>query len=156
MGEPGDNVGLLLRGWKRDELERGPAKCHGIDPGMVREAAILIGDEHLEELRIDVGGARPQAPKPVPRGKGAQQPAVAIHHFRRDACGPFQRRRERPVRPEKAGHQHARRQGGGEGGDADGSNQPHYSAATTSMRPVAVRAKNCGRYMSSTWAAGWS
>ena len=33
----------------------------------------------------------------------------------------------------------------------------HYSSClTTSMRPVAVRAENCGRYMSSTLAAGWS
>ena len=50
-GEPGDNVGLLLRGWKRDEIERGQvlAKPGSITPHKKFTAEIYV-------LKKDEGG----------------------------------------------------------------------------------------------------
>jgi len=51
QGEPGDNVGLLLRGWKRDEVERGQvlAKPGSITPHKKFTAQIYV-------LKKDEGG----------------------------------------------------------------------------------------------------
>ena len=50
-GEPGDNVGILLRGVKRDNVERGQVLCK---PGSITpHARFRRGD-----LRVDQGGGR--------------------------------------------------------------------------------------------------
>ena len=143
----------------RDELQDGPAKCQRIDAVMVVETPVLIGDQHAQKLRIDIGNVGLQPPAALRRCKGAQQLAVGIEHLGRNDAGLVERRRKGAVCGLKAKDQPCRRQ-------RQRRQDPiaifHRSfmlasycwAASTSMRPVAVRAENCGRYMSSTLAAG--
>ena len=53
--EAGDNVGLLLRGIKREDIERGQVLCK---PGSVHPAHQV----HRRGLRSDQGGGRPSHP----------------------------------------------------------------------------------------------
>ena len=61
------------------------ASASGSTPAMRAEALVLVGEQHLEKARIDVVERRRQPPAAVRRRVGAQQPAVAIDHLRRDA-----------------------------------------------------------------------
>ena len=79
-----DRDGRLLRAYATAEGRwRLPAR---IDAVMGAEALVLIGKQHVEQPRIDVGDPRRQPPAALGRGIGAQQPAVAIE----DAGGELQ------------------------------------------------------------------
>ena len=75
QGQAGDNVGILLRGTKREDVQRGQVLCK---PGQ-RQAAHPL---HGRDLRAEQG--RRRAPHPV-----LQQlpPAVLLPHDRRDRRG---------------------------------------------------------------------
>jgi hypothetical protein len=70
---------------------------------VVPEALVLIGDEHVEEGRIDAVERRTEAPVSVRRGEGAQQLAVAVEHLGRQDGLLRQRRRKGAVEPPKCG-----------------------------------------------------
>ena len=202
---------------------------------MIPEALVLIGDQHVDELRVDLVERRGEPPAAVRVGEGAQQLAVAVGDFggdgeRRRAGAAGRRGRACQRRPGDAGkrgrgeaerarvrerrgfmgeHSVARKcpvsaapphpssaslghplPGGerrlpspapgwkGEGGawqapplptgervaakrPGEGHEHLHRHCpppygALTSIMPVAVRAEYCGRYMSSTLAAGWA
>ena len=55
------------------ELPCRAGKRQHVDAVMVPEALVLIGDQHLDELRVDLVEADGEPPAPVGRGKGAQQ-----------------------------------------------------------------------------------
>ena len=143
-----------------DELQKGSADRHGIDAVVVVEASVFIGDQHAQELRIDIGNAGLQPPASLGRGEGTQQIAIGVEHLGRNHARAVQRRRIGAVRGFQAEDQGHRRQGSGSKADRNLPSCLHDCAycwaASTSMRPIAVRAENCGRYMSSTLAAGWS
>ena len=56
-----------------DELARGAHHAPPVDAAMLGEAPVLVGDEHVEEARIDVGLRHRQAPAAVGDGEGAEQ-----------------------------------------------------------------------------------
>ena len=55
------------------ELRRGAGKRDVVDAGVVEEALVLIGDQHLQKLRIDLVERGGEPPAPVRRRIGAQQ-----------------------------------------------------------------------------------
>ena len=59
-------------------LRAGANEGANVDPVVLVEAAILVGDEHRDVARVDVVRGRRQAPAPIGQGEGPQQPAVAI------------------------------------------------------------------------------
>ncbi len=54
------------------ELRRGAAKREIVDAGVVEEALVLIGDQHLHELRVDLVERDWQSPAPVRCRVGAR------------------------------------------------------------------------------------
>ena len=95
---------------------------------MVPEALVLIGDQHLDELRIDLVEAGREPPAPVGGGEGAQQRAVAVDDLLRDrqllraaAAG----RRGRGVFERSASRGDERRQRGS--GDGEGCGGGEFS-----------------------------
>ncbi len=65
-------------------------KRQHVDALMVPETLVLIGDQHVDELLVDLVETGFQPPVAVRRGEGAQQLAIAILDF----GGDCQRRRE--------------------------------------------------------------
>jgi hypothetical protein len=119
------------------------------------ETPVFVGNQHAQELRIDITDRGLQPPAAFGRRKGAQKLAIGIQNLggnprlveRRwiGLVGGIEREQSR------AGNDNA-----GDSPNRDLSARSHGCAATTSILPVAVRADSCGRYMSSTLAAGWS
>ena len=81
QGQAGDNVGCLLRGTKREEIERGQVLCK---PGSITPAHQV----QVRGLRAQEGGGRPS--HPVLHGLPA---AVLLPHHRRHRRGQAARRR---------------------------------------------------------------
>src|SRR5450755_3333917 len=69
-----DNMPLIC------QLKSGAAERQQIDAVMLVETLILVGEEQLEEPRIDVLLSRRQPPAPFRCGVGAQQSALAVEH----------------------------------------------------------------------------
>ena len=135
------------------ELHRGAHHRKRIDAVMRAEALVLVGKQHVEEARIDVGHFGRQAPAAVGRRIGAQKLAVAIEHL----LGEFEifaerRRPERPDPPGRADH-HC-----GASKRRDNERYAKFAArhlpVVTSTFSLLVRPKRSGRYMSSTLACG--
>lgn len=121
---------------------------------MIVETLILISDQHTHELRIDLGRRGFEPPAAICCRKGPQQFAIAIQHLERSLpCGLQGRRIGLVQRIETEGRA-AQKQRGRHDANDDCLFPAHGVAERTSMRPVAVRAANCGRYISSTEAAG--
>src|SRR5690348_889844 len=59
-------------------LRAGAKKRANVDPVVLVEAAVLVGDEHRDIARIDVVRTRRQAPAAIGQGKGPEQAAVAV------------------------------------------------------------------------------
>ena len=77
--EPPETMRPLPANWP---AARG--KRQHVDAVMVPEALVLIGDQHLDELRVDLVEAGGEPPAAVGRGEGAQQRAVAVDDLGRD------------------------------------------------------------------------
>ena len=75
------------------------AKRQRIDAAVAQEAPVLVGEQHREEARIDVGARRRQPPAAFRRGVGPQQPAVAVDHQRRIRRAPPRAAPARATRP---------------------------------------------------------
>ena len=63
-----------------------------VDAVMRMKTPVLVGDQHLEIARVGFGDLQRQAPAPVGRGEGAQQPVIGIEYGDRKAFGAFQGR----------------------------------------------------------------
>ena len=140
-----------------DKLSGGAGKRHEIDAAMLAETPVLIGDEHVEERAVDILEVGIHAPAAFRRGEGAQEKAVTVDDLRRERRR-IERWRKGTVERVGGPQRTARRQGDGSRAERGGPQSlecpPAHRCATTSIRPDAVRAENCGRYMSSTLAAG--
>src|SRR5690242_7766939 len=134
---------------------------------MVIEALVLVGEQRLEEARIDVVARRWQPPAAFGREIGAQKLAVAVDHDGRDF--EVTPKRSWPERLEQAGDSARDRRGNPHhpNRDIDRSTPPRVAAllrsdlqlgahfaGETVISPVPVRPKRSGRYMSSTTACG--
>ena len=64
-----------------------------VDARMVPEALVLIGEQHVEIARIDVGARGRQAPAPLMRGVGTEQCALPVDYARRELDVTAERRR---------------------------------------------------------------
>src|SRR6202044_1608798 len=135
------------------ELHRGAHHRERIDAVMRAEALVLIGKQHVEEARIDVGHFGRQAPAAVGGRIGGQKLAVTIEHLLGEFEIAAERRwTERPGSPGSAGH-HC-------GASKRRDNKRYAKFATrhlpvvTSTLSLPVRPKRSGRYMSSTLACG--
>ena len=60
------------------DLGSGARERHRIDAGVTLEPRVLVGLEHGEKARIDVGGRDRQAPAAVIRREGAQQLPIPV------------------------------------------------------------------------------
>jgi hypothetical protein len=90
---------------------------------MGEEAPVLIGDQHVEEARVDIVERNPEPPRPLRRRQRPQQRPVAGDDFRR-CRRRIERRRKGAV--ERAEPDHRGR--AGESGDAERKKsllQPH-------------------------------
>ena len=166
------------------ELHRGAHHRERIDAVMRAEALVLIGKQHVEETRIDVGYFGRQAPAAFGGRIGPQQLAVAIEHL----LGEFEilakrRRSERPDPPRRASqrdntnernrdetfaHRSSPRKRGPSlspdgrssvsipafAGMSGGGFGLVHLPVVTSTFSLLVRPKRSGRYMSSTLACG--
>ena len=134
------------------ELQRRAQHRARIDAVMLPEALVLIGEQHVEEARIDVGDRRRQPPAAFARRISAQQAPFPVDHAGREIEGLAERRRaERSDPPRRAGKSRRAYQNAGEN---EARLVTHHFAAVTSMLPLPVRPKRSGRYMSSTTACG--
>ncbi len=84
----------------QDHLQRRSHDRERVDPAMLREAAVLVGDQHAEIALVDIARFDRQSPTPVRRGEGAQQHARAIEHDGR--CLLIRRPGNRPERGDRA------------------------------------------------------
>jgi hypothetical protein len=75
------------------ELPAGAADGDRVDAAMAAETPVLEGQQHGEIARVDLFRLDRQAPAPVGRGVGAQQPVVAVEHGHRQRLGPTERQR---------------------------------------------------------------
>ena len=137
-----------------DKLKCGAAQSKRVDSPMLPETLILISNQHTDKLRIHIPCGCTQPPAAFRRGEGTQQLSIGVQHFSRNLARLVQGRRKGAIGSVKTKGKHGGQNQIGRDTDAEGSPREHYCAETTSMRPVAVRAENCGRYMSSTLAAG--
>ena len=64
----------------QDELPARAQQRERVHARMLTKAPVLIGEQHIEVARINVIGARRQAPAPVSGRKRAQQPPVPINN----------------------------------------------------------------------------
>ncbi len=94
-----------------DELQKSTAERHRVDAVMIEEAPVLIGNQHAQELRIDIGDIGLQPPASLRRGEGAEQLAIGIEHFGRNDTGLVQRRRKGAVGGVEAEGQRHHREG---------------------------------------------
>ena len=76
----GERRGARDRAAVADNLPGGAEHGADIDPAMLAEAAVLIGDQRVDEERIDVGERRRQPPETVRRCEWTEQHAVAVHN----------------------------------------------------------------------------
>ena len=134
------------------ELQRRPQHRARIDAVMNAETLVLIGKQHVEETRIDVGNRRRQPPAAFARRISAQQAPFPIDHAGREIEVLAERRRaERSDPPRRAGKSRRAYENAREN---EVRFLTHHFAAVTSMLPLPVRPKRSGRYMSSTTACG--
>ena len=85
-----------------DELVGGAHHGERIDAPVLEEALVLIGEQRLEEARIDLLARRRQPPAAFAGEIGPEQLAVAVEHHARDFEIAPERRR--PERLEHAGN----------------------------------------------------
>ena len=81
------------------ELAGGAQQRQDVDALMIPEALVLVGDQHLHELRVDLVEIGGEPPAAVRRREGAQQRAVAVDDLGRDREGRSDRRRIGAVGP---------------------------------------------------------
>ena len=93
------------------ELQGGTSERQEVDAAVVEEALVLVGDQHVEEARVDLVERRGEAPAALRVGEGAQQRAVAVGDLCRQGAGIGQRRRVGAV------ERFQRRPGGAQEGD---------------------------------------
>ena len=98
-----------------------------IDTSVLVEALVLIGHEHGEEARVDIGGSHRKPPEAVLRDEGAEQPAVAVDDERR--IGDAFAKRHGPEAAQRLRHREARHVDGEKHGE-----QPRIEAE----RPAAA------------------
>ena len=65
-----------------DELAGGAEERLHVDAAVLAEAPVLVGDQRLDEERIDIGERHRQPPAPVGDREGAEQHAVAVERRR--------------------------------------------------------------------------
>ena len=99
------------------ELAGGAGQRQHVDAFMVPEALVLIGDQHVDELLVDLVEPGFEPPVAVRRGEGAQQLAVAVLDFGRDGEFGRQWRREGAVELPEGGDRECHEAGAGGGGD---------------------------------------
>ena len=87
-----------------EQLRRGAGERQRIDAVVVEEAAVLVGEQHRQEARIDIRAGRRQPPAALRRGVGPQQPPVAIDHQRRDTRAPRRAVPGRATQPTASSH----------------------------------------------------
>ena len=134
------------------QLPGGARQRQRIDAVMLVEALILVGEQQLEEARIDILHRRRQPPAAFAGGIGAQQLAIAVEHHVRKFEILAERRRSERIDPNATAGKHDQR---GSAGDTRQDEAPVlHLPAVISTEPVAVRPKRSGRYMSSTIACG--
>ena len=63
------------------KLARRAQQGDRVDAAVVPEALVFIGDQHVDQPRVDIGGGGRQTPAAIDRGKSAQQPAIAVGDF---------------------------------------------------------------------------
>ena len=73
--EPPERMRPLAASWNAARMS-----ASGSTPVMGAEALVLVGEQHVEEARIDIGDPRRQPPAALGGGIGPQQPAVAVDH----------------------------------------------------------------------------
>ena len=157
--EPPETMRPLPANWPAARSKR-----QHVDAVMIPEALVLIGDQHVHELRIDLRRGR-SASRQRPSGVAKARSSAPSRSTTSVETGKLlrQRRRKGAVGAIRAPPRRA--------ATANAAGTPRQIAmrklawrsafdaphgALTSIMPVAVRAENCGRYMSSTLAAGWA
>ena len=80
-----------------DELPGGTGDCQRIDPGMIVEPLVLIGDQKRKELRIDFIQRHGKTPAAFGIGKGTQQFSVTVDNFDAQIPRVHNRRRKRLI-----------------------------------------------------------
>ena len=132
--EPPDWMRPLVTSWTGGARER-----QRVDAGMRAEAFVLVGEQHGEKTRIDVGDPRRQPPAAFARRVSAQQAAVAIKDARREGDIVAERRRTERGDP-PAGATDCRKANERAGGKGEPRPFRHtHFAAVTSTLSVAVR-----------------
>ena len=126
-----------------------------IDGGWTMDDSVVLARE-LRARGVDVIDCCFQAPEAFFRGKGTQELAVAIENFGRDCARFLQRGRVVSVCPIQRSDRGSGRDGSHPQAYTDAPQAAHQGAVETVIAPAAVRADSCGRYMSSTFAAGRS
>jgi hypothetical protein len=119
-----------------------------------RRNAVLIGDQHAQELRIDVFQPSSSAASGPPASQRRAAAVPSASSTSAETVRPCRAAAERRGRPPQAEHEPRGRQVRSQ--QCDRKFPPSLMAAPPRPPscPVAVRAENCGRYMSSTLAAG--
>ena len=90
-----------------DELQRRAPHRQRIDAVMLVEAPVLIGDQHAQELRIDIRDRRLQPPAAFRRRKGPKQLPVGIQHFASTRRPPCRAAADMPCRPQSSANRAA-------------------------------------------------
>ena len=126
-------------------LRAGANEGAKVDPVVLVEAPVLVGDKHRKVARINVMRGRRQTPAPVRKGKRPEQPAVAIDDDRRALArgGEIERAEARRIAVPCDGRAKARRCyerdgcGKGEGEEAGRTHHgpPPSSASQALIRP---------------------
>jgi hypothetical protein len=132
-----------------------------IDATMLVEALVLIGEEHLQKPRIDLGGRRRQAPYTLRSGEWTQEPPLPVDHQHR--MGKRRAERRRAQSPHRLGQAETDRIRSDQCAEERSAEKAEAAAAHgriyfpfTVTAPASSRALMSGRYMSSTLAPGWA
>src|SRR5580698_6719433 len=119
-----------------DKLKGSTQHRQRIDAVMAAEAFVLVGEQYIEEARIDSANCFRQPPAAIACRVGAQQPPVTIKHGRRELHTLAERRRSKRFNPPCQAA--TRRQDDEQRSSNDAANS-HYLPAVTSTLPVSLR-----------------
>ena len=123
------------------ELQRGAEKRLHVDAAVLAEAPVLVGDQRLDEERVDLGERDRQPPAPVGDREGAEQHAVAVDD---DAAGFRGERRKLDLR--HGDLQRDRRRGRDEAGGEEGAREAMREGRNRVPSPLAgERSERRGR-----------
>ena len=126
---PGDHMAA------HQPLRAGANEGAKVDPVVLVEAPVLVGDKHRKVARIDVMRGRRQAPAPVRQGERPEQPAVAIDDDRRAFArgGEIERAEARRVALPCDGRAEARRRDERERGGEDEGEEARRDASRRAL-----------------------